>query len=368
MSHAKTNLGRAFWALLQKHPDASLLWMDEPLEAWTAARFQNLLVCLAVGLQEQGLTPGQRLLLATQPCAESLALAMAAWMVGAVTIHVAPETPEAFLADALARMKAAWMIVDAPQTLAMLELAHGPSVKDAQVILLSGAPAQPVARVISYDDLEKQGRKKKDLRLNALAQAMMAVPRDARAAILYWAEGQELKAAALSHEELEAAFTPLPVSWTLSAQDKALVLAPLTSRAGLLATLRLLAQRVPLAFPTPQGAALPVARKVAPSLLVADGEATERFLEEADDALQSRGLHSTLRRGLGWIERQTRHAAQDPAQHVAHRIEGWLERDLAASLVRTAGGELRLLWALGPLHDDARQLLARTRVRLVQDA
>lgn len=362
------NLGRTFWERLGQIQQQDALWMGSPKpEPIPGARLQGILAHLAIGLRESGLASGQRVLLRGGPSPEALLLALATWMLGAVTVHLSPDTPPEHQRQAFSRVKADWIIARDPRALAELELLDAEAVQRAQLLLLRDAPQKPGARVTSYDALEALGRKKRDLRMNALASQIMAVPRDARAAILYWSDAQELRAAALTQEELLAGLAPLPASWAAQPGQAALLLCSLDERPGLLATLRLALQGYALAFaPTPD-ALTQVAQAAAPALLVGQGDQLGAALEVVDQQIQSQSLRGTLRKGLGWLERRAQPQADEALDKAVSRVERWLERDLAQELAPALGHKLRLVWSLDPCPEDVRQLLQQAKLRLEQE-
>lgn len=367
MSGGTQNLGRTLWGQWGQRGEQVSLWLNHPTPTpLSGARLQGLLAHLAIGLREAGLEAGQRVLLATDARPEGFLLMLAAWMLGAVTIHLPEDLPEGLRAAALGRMKATWIVAPTPRALGALELLHGAAVQEAEVLLLEGAPASPGARLRGYEEIERQGKKRRDLRMGALAQQMVAVPLEARAAILYWADAQgELAASALTQEDLLAGLAPLPGSWALSAKAAALLVSSPSRREALLASLRLLSGGHALAFAADPDTLLPLARAVKPALLIGDGRALAEALEEVCEALEAQSVRGALRRGLGWLERR---ADRDRLQGALSRAERWLERDLSRALSPSLGGALELAWALDDCPEDVRALLQGAGVRLVMEA
>ncbi len=160
---SERNLGRFLGELWRREASQPALWgrgEGGALEAWASGRALAQVTRLGVGLQaetlERGgvtfapLAAGTRVLIAAPQEAEGLVMALAAWSVGAVTIHVAPDLPEELLGQALERMKAEVVLVDSRQTLGGLELASDAALREASVLMLEGAPEPAVPRVLGW--------------------------------------------------------------------------------------------------------------------------------------------------------------------------------------------------------------------------
>lgn len=354
---SERNLGRFFGELWRKDADQTVLYGSAggALEPWAAGKALALVTRLGAALQPETLereglsfaplVGGTRVLLAVQSQAEALLLALAAWSVGAVTIHLAPGLPEGLLEQALERMKADVVLVDSRQTLGGLELASDAAVGRSSVILLEGAPVPAVPRMLGWAQLLELGTRHRAVRMEQLARLMFAVPPDARAAILYWAEGAELKATALTHGELLGALPALPRSWGLAPSDPIFSTLPLGDREALLWTLRALAHRQVLAPAGPGELAASVAA-VAPRALWTDAPTLELLLDGLDRAEGDLSVRGALKRSLDWLETR-KGGASGAGQLVTAGLGGWAERGLASMLRRDLGGRLRLIYCLG---------------------
>ncbi len=358
-----TNLGRYFWDVWTTRSTEPLLHLHNQAKPLTGSRLSGLVAHLAIGLREAGVEPGQRILIEADARSETLLLCIASWMLGAVTIMVAPNTPDALMAQALERMKATWILADQPSSLARLELLGEDALRQAQIILLEGLPKEPPARMTSYELIETQGRKLRDRRMKDLAKAMMEVPSDARTTILYWAEGEELKAAALTQEDLMVGLVPLPASLGLSRSDPLMIMAPLQDRSVLLTCLQALSQGHLLGFAhhTEQGPEQLKQHK--PVMLLANADMLEALIKEIDHNLQEGSMRGTLKRSLGWIGKHT----QDKAEVDEHlqQVQQWLSHNIADELVPALGGALRLVNLKGEASKDLTTLLTQASVRIV---
>lgn len=366
-----TSLGRTFWEDLHqrdKAPAWILVGRDGEVEAVKAAStLQREIVTLAIGLEKQGLKPGDRVLLASPAKGEALQMALATWMLGAVTVHLEPGLPAGPLKEALTRARAAWILVDEASTLGALELASEEAVGAAHLIFMT-APTSGVAgaRMTSWAQLMEAGQRSLSVRLSGLARQIFAVPPDARAAIMYWAQGETLQAAAFDHDELLAALAPPPASWGLGPGTVATVDLGLGSRLGLLTTLRLLRHNITLSFPD-KAARLETIRGARPHLMVIDGAQVGSLLSVIDVQLnQGDDVRGKLKRGLGWLTRERQE--QPRLTEVVGRLDRWLERHLERELVGALGGRLSILWApSGVIGEDARTLLGEAGVVAHQD-
>lgn len=336
------SVGRTFWESLRARGDAIALWTvdddgDGVPEAIASSRLQSLAAQVAIGLTTVEMRPGDRVLVHGPLSPETLVLSLAAWMLGAVTVHADPEMPETLLGEALGRVKANWIVVPHPKALADLELASGDALAAAHVIVLAGAPATPVPRMTAYAEISEQGRKNRTTGIEAFARAVFAVPGDARASILYWQRKSngELGAAALSHADLLEGLGTLPKAWGIEVADRVLLDVHTGMRTGLFAMLQLLDAGCGLLLDAR------VASVVKPTVLVATSKGMERVVAEAE-AAQERRLTSRVRERLG------------------------ADRDPARALVKHLGKAPRLAWCLDAPSATVKAVFERAAVPLVE--
>jgi len=374
------NLGRHFGDLLRSRADqpTSIVGASrkgEPAELLNAGKVLAALTRLAVGLQPQtiereglgitALAPGDRVLIACEPRLEALLFALATWSVGAVTIHIGSNVAGPQLSEALGRMKASTIVVDNRQSLGGLELAADDVVGNANIVILDDPPEAPLPRMIGYNQLLDAGGRHRAVGLDRFAKAIFAVPDHARAAILYWTEGDALAAAALDHHEIVAAMAPLPRAWGLSGADRVLTTLPLSDRESLLMTLRVLHQGLPIAW-TGTGDLVAGVASVAPRVLLTRSGTLEVLLDSLDRAQDDLSMRGALRKGLGWLERRRAEEGEgEGGGVVTDRLGGWAERGLASMLKRDLGGQLDVIWCDGPPPSaEARALLEAAGVTL----
>lgn len=336
------SVGRTFWEGLRVRGDAPALWVldqdgDGVPDGVTSARLQSMAAQIAIGLTELELTAGQRVLVHAPLGPESLLVSLAAWMLGAVTVHVDPSMSAENLGTALGRMNAGWIVVPDVPSLADLELASGDSLSAAHVLVLGAGPAEPVPRITPFSEIKSLGRKFRATGTAKLAKAVFAVPGDARAAILYWQRKSngELGAAALNHADLLAGLGTLPTSWGIGIDDCALLDVQCGTRMGLFATLQLLHAGCALLL-TPVGA-----REVRPTLLVSANAGMERFIAEVEAEMEGK-LTSRVRERLG--------RESDPARGVSKHL----------------GKSVRLAWCLDAPSERTRGVFERAGIRLVE--
>lgn len=362
MTTQKTSLGRGFWERLRTAGEkpAVLEVSDDPkgaqLKSLTADQLQREAVEIAIGLMRQGVGPSDRVLLVCPARSEVLSLALAVWMLGAVTVHLEAGLSEALLSEALGRMKATWIVADQMQTLTALEVANGEAVGAAHLLMID-APASLGARMVTWQQLREDGRKHRTVSQRAFGEMMFRVPPEARAMILYWEDAGALRAVALEHGETLEAMVPINPAWGLGGDAATFMDVGLSSREALLGTLRLLHHGHPLAFAQGQVSRIAAIRAARPGLLVIDARELDHLLVDLDRAQsESMDARALLHRGLDWVGRQRQD--KDALAQAMGRVEGWLERRLAETLVKSLGGRLSRIWVHGgPLSPDAETLL-----------
>ena len=364
------SLGRTFWDLLrQRGQETALIESGEgpsglDHQPVPASTLQARAIRLALGLQSLGLGPGQRVLLACPPSCEAMLLAIGAWMTGAVTVHLEPGLSETAMAESISRSKAGWMVVDRLRTVAALTAVADATVKEAKIILTDEEPPETPA-VHTYEAVLKEGLGHQD-KISALARTLFQIPVESRAAILYW-ETQEVKAVALTHEELIGALSPLPKRWGMESGESVLINMEMGGRNGLLATLRCLKHGLALVFAPDQSRVMETAAAVGPRILVMDPEDLDTLLENVDLAVNDTAVRKTLKKGLGWIDRQHRRRHEGASSQAVTRLDGWLERDLADVLVKSLGGRFSIYWSPdAALGDDTRALLEAAEIEIME--
>ncbi len=364
----KMNLGRAFWERLRAGDQRPAL--HKPIDPQgnvgmlNAKQLQARLIEIAIGLQAKGLGPRQRLLLACPQRSEATLTALAAWMLGAVTIHIEPDMAPELLGNALERAKPAWILADSFKTIAALELASDTAVQNATLILTQGA-GDASARTLDFGAIAEEGRKLRAVKVKELGKLIFSVPPEAHAMIVYWKQGDQLQAAALDHAEVLAAMIPAPASWNLKPGAVALVETGLGDRAAMLAVLRLLYHGAALAFANGHNN-ITIAQGARPNLIVINARALDLLLDNADKHLNaSPDVRAKLKQGLGWLvsQRGDNNNPDDALGEVANTVDGWLERKLADELVAVLGGRLERVWVVaGRLSPDAEVLLRTAEV------
>jgi hypothetical protein len=336
------SVGRTFWENLRARGDAVALWTidddgDGTPDAISSQRLQGLAAQVAMGLIELELGPGDRVLIHAPLGPETLLLALATWLIGGVTVHADPTMPPAMLGAALGRMKPSWIVVPTPAALADLELASDDSLAAAHVIVLAGAPPEPIPRITSFVDVKALGRKSRATGIAPLAKAVFAVPGDARASILYWRRKSsgEMGAAALDHADLLAGLGTLPRAWGISASDRALLDVHTGTRRGLFAMLQLLDSGCALLLTGRH------AQAVKPTILATNAEGMERIIADVESSMEGK-LTTRVRERLGG------------------------DLDPARELNRHLGKSLRLAWCLDTPGHNVKGAFERAGIELVE--
>ncbi len=335
-------VGRTFWENLRSRGKAIALWTtdedgDGVPDAISSVRLQSMAAQVAIGFIGLEMGPGDRVLVHGPMGPEAVLVSLAAWMIGAVTVHADPDMPEAMLGEALTRAKPSWIVVPTPGALADLELASGDSLAQAHVVVLGSAPKDPVPRITPFADVKALGRKNRATGIAPLATAVFAVPKEARAAILYWRRKSsgDMGAAALTHEDLLAGLGTLPKPWGISVSDRVLLTVHSGTRTGLFAMLQLLDAGCGLLLTAAD------AQAVKPTLLVTTAAGMDQLIAEVEAVMDGK-LTSIVRERLG------------------------AERDPARELNRHLGKSLRLAWCLDAPGHNVKGVFERAGIQLVE--